>query len=307
MTTRTICLAGTLFLLCGGLLSADDPQASEPSDDGKTYRLQYSFAPGDVFRCRVTHLVSVETKIRGVTETAKTRSVSTKTWRIEEVAENGEITFTYSIEDAKMWQQLSGRQEIRYDSATDEEPPAEYKHVADLVGVPMATVTIDPTGRIVDREDARAQFNPGIGDLTMRLPDQPVRVGQQWATEGETVVRLPDARVKRIKTRQVYQLTKVQTGVATIEVQTQILTPVNDPVVESQLVQRIKRGEVKFDIDAGRVLSQQMDIDETVVGFNGPDSIMKYLARLSEEATDGPPDESSDESSVAGSTDNPLR
>jgi len=26
-----------------------------------------------------------------------------------------------------------------------------------------------------------------------------------------------------------------------------------------------------------------MDIDETVIGFSGPDSIMKYLARLTEE------------------------
>jgi hypothetical protein len=219
------------------------------------------------------------------------------------VADTGRITFTYTIEDVKMWQQLSGRQEIRYDSTAGDEPPPEYKHVADSVGTPMATVTIDSSGRIVDRENARSQFNPGIGDLTIRLPDGPVRVGQQWATEGETVVRLPDSRVKRIKTRQVHRLAKVQTGVATIEVQTQILTPVNDPAVESQLVQRIKRGEVKFDIDAGRVLSQQMDIDETVVGFSGPDSIMKYLARLSEETTD----EASDESTVAGSGGNPLR
>jgi hypothetical protein len=89
--------------------------------------------------------------------------------------------------------------------------------------------------------------------------------------------------VKRIKTRQVYTLEKVLTGIATISVRTEVLTPVDDPAVQSQLVQRVKRGEIKFDIDAGRVLSQQMDIDETVIGFNGPDSLMKYLARLSEE------------------------
>jgi hypothetical protein len=291
--------------LFAAALPADDQTASEPAPDadtagsGETYHLRYAFSPGDVLSSKVTHLVTVETKIRGVTETAKTRSVSTKTWRIDDVTPNGEITFTYTVEDAQMWQQLSGRQEIRYDSTSDEKPPAEYKHVAESVGEPMATVTIAPSGKILRRENARPQFNPGIGDLTIPLPDSAIKVGQKWSTEGETVVRLPDARVKRIKTRQLYELTKVQTGVATISVQTQILTPVNDPVVQSQLVQRVKRGEVKFDIDAGRPLSQQMDIDETVVGFNGPDSIMKYLSRLTEETTN--------EESVARSSRNTAR
>ena len=305
MTRLIICLTIVTLAALTAQLPADDQSASDSetavdvAGDSKTYQLRYVFSPGEVLRTKVTHLVTVETKIRGVTETAKTRSVSTKTWNIEDIAENGEITFTYTVDDAKMWQQLSGRQEIRYDSTTDEEPPAEYKHVAESVGVPMATVTISPDGKIVRRKNARPQFNPGIGDLTIPLPDRPVKVGQQWSTEGETVVRLPDARVKRIKTRQLYELTKVQTGIATIKVQTQILTPVNDPVVQSQLVQRVKRGEVKFDIDAGRLRSQQMDIDETVVGFSGPNSIMKYLSRLSEEAID--------EQSVASGSRNTAR
>jgi len=83
----------------------------------------------------------------------------------------------------------------------------------------------------------------------------------------------------------VYQLKKVQTGVATIAARTEVLTPVDDPAVQSQLVQRVKRGEVRFDVDAGRVLHQQMDIDETVLGFSGADSMMKYLSRLTEESS----------------------
>jgi hypothetical protein len=147
----------------------------------------------------------------------------------------------------------------------------------------MGTITVAPNGHILRRENARPQFNPGIGELTAPLPEKLVKAGQQWTTDSELPVRLADGEVKRIKTRQVYTLEKVLTGIATISVRTEVLTPVDDPAVQSQLVQRVKRGEIKFDIDAGRVLSQQMDIDETVIGFNGPDSLMKYLARLSEE------------------------
>ena len=119
--------------------------------------------------------------------------------------------------------------------------------------------------------------------MTVPLPAEPVKIGETWSTEGEMPIRLKDSPVKRIKTRQIYELKQVQTGVATIAAQTEILTPVDDPAIQSQLVQRVKRGEVKFDVDAGRVLQQQMDIDETVIGFSGADSMMKYLARLTEE------------------------
>ena len=70
---------------------------------------------------------------------------------------------------------------------------------------------------------------------------------------------------------------------ATIAVATQVLTPINDPKLQSQLVQRLQRGTIKFDVDAGRLIHKQMDIDQAVFGFSGPDSHMQYLARLTEE------------------------
>jgi hypothetical protein len=271
------------WALAAGVLAAADAAPSAGTDGAERYHLQYKFSPGEVFRCKVTHLTTVETKIRGAAETVKTRSASTKAWKIQSVDQAGNVTFTYTVEDVSMWQQLTGRPEVRYDSVRDKEPPDEYRHVAETVGVPLGTITIRPSGEILRRENARPQFNPGIGELTIPLPPGPVQVGDTWSTEGELPIRLKDGPVKRIKTRHIYELKNVQTGVATIAARTEVLTPVDDPAVQSQLVQRVKRGAVRFDVDAGRVLQQQMDIDETVIGFSGADSMMKYLARLTEE------------------------
>ncbi len=52
--------------------------------------------------------------------------------------------------------------------------------------------------------------------------------------------------------------------------------------MKSQLIQQLSRGEIKFDIDAGRVISKRLDWDENVIGFSGADSNMKYLARFTE-------------------------
>jgi hypothetical protein len=172
---------------------------------------------------------------------------------------------------------------VRYNSDTDDKAPPGYEQVAKSVGVPLATVTMDRYGRVIGRQDAHEQFNPGIGELTIPLPPQPVKIGNRWTVKDEVRVRLDDRTVKRIATQQVYTLESVETGVATISVETQILTPVDDPRVQSQLVQRMQRGTIKFDVDAGRLIRKQMDLDEQVIGFNGPDSNMQYLARFTEE------------------------
>jgi hypothetical protein len=97
------------------------------------------------------------------------------------------------------------------------------------------------------------------------------------------VVSLEDGEKKLIKTRQHYTLEKVASGVATIKVATQILTPNITPKVQSQLVQRLTEGTIRFDIDAGRVLSQQIDLDQRVLGFQGNDSSLHFLGRFTEE------------------------
>ena len=88
--------------------------------------------------------------------------------------------------------------------------------------------------------------------------------------------------IKIIKTQQTFKLVGVKTGVATIEVRNHILTPIDDPKLESQLLQRESSGTVKFDLDAGRILSQRMELDKRVVGFSGQSSSVHYETRFTE-------------------------
>ena len=48
------------------------------------------------------------------------------------------------------------------------------------------------------------------------------------------------------------------------------------------MVEREAAGRVRFDIDAGRILGQQMDIDKHVVGFRGEASSIHYVNRFCE-------------------------
>src|SRR5207302_7554319 len=168
--------------------------------------------------------------------------------------------------------------------SSDLNPPPEFANVAASVGKVLATVKIDPQGRILSRTNNQPLFNPGIGDLTIPFPEQAIKAGVTWSIQDELRVSLEDGTSKKLQTQQQYRLDKIEAGVATITVATQVLTPVNDPKLQSQIVQRLQQGTIKFDVDAGRLLHKQFDIDEEVFGFSGPESHMQYLARFTEES-----------------------
>ncbi len=232
------------------------------------------------------HRATVQTTIQGTSQTAETHSTSVKHWVIDDVADNGDITFTHSVESIDMWQKTQGRSEVRYNSQTDKETPPGYETAAASVGVPLTVITMNDRGKILDRVEKHSQ-PVSLLQLAVTLPETPVAIGESWSTPLDIDVVLKDGATKKIQTRQKYTLEKVSTEVATIKVDAQILTPIHDPTVEAQLIQRLSEGHLKFDIAAGRILSQQLDLDRHVINFSGPASSMHYLTRFTEKSLNG--------------------
>jgi hypothetical protein len=292
-TLVALAIVITMFSACVLWARGEDAKKSALSELEKAkqrvapaYKLGYRFQKDDVVRTKVVHLATVETKIKGTAQETKSRSISTRAWRIRDVDAAGNITFDNVVERLEMWNHVEGRQEVFYDSASGLTPPAEFAAVAASVGKVLATIKIDPQGRILSRANNQPQFNPGIGDLTVPFPPadkQPLKAGASWSIPDELRLTADDGTIKRVQTQQQYRLLKVEAGVASIAVETQILTPINDPKLQSQLVQRLQKGTIEFDVDAGRLIRKQMDIDQEVFGFSGADSHMQYLARFTEE------------------------
>jgi hypothetical protein len=251
------------------------------AEDATKYDLKYKFKAGEVLRNEVVHKATVETTIQGTSQTAETRTASVKLWKINDVKADGSITFTHMVENIDAWQKMQGRQELRYNSLTDKTPPEGYKDIAKSIGVPLTVITMDSRGKILKREEKLNQPNTNPTQITIPLPAEPVAIDHEWSIP-YTISLNSNRGVKQVDLRQVFTLKNVSTGVATIEVDTQILTPVNDPALEAQLIQRMTTGTVKFDIDAGRIISQLTELNRRVIGFNGPASSMHYLTRVEE-------------------------
>lgn len=261
-------------------LDAFDAATSKLGDH--TYRLAYKLTPGETLRYEVVHQAAVKTSVQGARQESHSRSSSGKSWKIKEVDADGNAVLTHIIDYIDMWSRTGGQNPIHYDSRSDDPPPPQYDNVAEMVNKPLSQITIDTSGKVLDRQDNVPQFDMGTGGITVPLPRTAVKQGAEWSTPGVVRVRDSEGRHKAIKTRQLYRLEKVATGVATISLRTEVLTPVDDPRIESQIVQRLSNGAIKFDIDAGVIRSRTLEWDEKVVGFNGPESNMAYVARLTE-------------------------
>jgi len=234
----------------------------------------------------VLHKATVETTIQGNRQTAETRTTSVKAWKVSDVKPDGTITFAHMVENIDMWHKMQGRQEMRYNSLTDKTPPQGFEDAAKRVGVPLSIITMDAHGKVINRDEKIDKGNGNPTPITVPMPAEPVAIGHEWNSPYSITLQTPSGGLKTIDLRQVYNLKSVATGVATISVETQVLTPLSDPGLEAQLIQHMTVGTMKFDIDAGRLISQVIDLDRRVIGFNGPASSMHYLTRVEETSLD---------------------
>ncbi len=249
---------------------------------GEEFLLRYNLEPGMVISSEVTHLAKTDTKVDSSEQNSHSRTESQKTWEVTRV-ENGEMTFEYKILEIDMSQRIGADMEIRYSSKSGDEPARQFQAAADSVGKVISTVTIDEQGMIVARSDETNPPNLGMGDITLPVPKKPIAVGATWEVPRELRIRREDSTVKTVRFRELFRLDKVSAGVATIAVRSEMLTPITEPQEEAQVLQQLSNGTIKFDVDAGRMISKELGWDKVVVGFSGAGSVMDYSARLEEQ------------------------
>lgn len=277
-------------------LSAADDAAAGPDEnqagaavsstpappDATEYDLRYKLATGDVLRYEVTHRASIRSTIDGTTQAAQTKTDSVKVWKVSDVLPSGDTEFISVVERVHMINQLPDRDPTEYDSEKDKTAPPGFEDVARAVGVPLSIIRMTPRGKVVRRDVKTPQQSVEEDTpIVVRLPEEPVVIGATWDNPFELQVTVQTGETKSIQTRRHYKLADVSHGIATIEVTYQVLSPI-DAHIESQLVQRLMDGEVRFDIESGRVVGQHMEVDKRILGFAGPASSLHYIMRMEE-------------------------
>jgi hypothetical protein len=245
--------------------------------------LEYRFEPGEKIDMDVSHRALTETTVGATSQSTETATDSRKTWTVVAVDDAGHATLEHSVDDVTMTSRTSDRGQIRWSSTSDDPAPPGYESVKASLGVPLSRLVVDRSGRLIERRDLRPCPPSSTGDLVVvPLPEGPVAEGAEWTVPQEVIVDVPGGVRKAVRTRLRYQITGIRDGIATIRVDTTVLTPIDDPRLESRLLERIWNGTIEFDIDRGRVLRRATGIDRRVVGFEGPESSVRYKSSLEE-------------------------
>ena len=169
-------------LLCPALPSARSDDAAAAPPGAEKYLLRYRFQPGEVLCWNVVHGCQIRTVAAGGKQTADTATASVKVWRVQTVRPDGTATLEHLVKDIDMRHRLTGRDEVHYNSRTDLHAPPGFEDIARAVGVPLCTVTIDAQGKVLARQQNPVKASvPGHGDITIRLPKEPIAVGQSWS------------------------------------------------------------------------------------------------------------------------------
>ena len=257
-------------------------QKAEAKQEDQTYDLQYKLERGDVLRYEVSHKASIRSSIDDTTQSAQTKTDSVKAWKVTDVLPEGYIEVTNVVENVHMINQLPDHDATEYDSTRDKIAPPGYEDAAKAVGVPLSIMQITPQGKVVRRDlKIRNQGADNDAPIVLRLPEKRVAIGETWDEPFEVQVKIKDNGTKMIQTRRHHKLSDVKNGVATIDVTYQVLSPI-DAQIETQIVQKLMGGQVRFDIEKGHVISQEMQIDKRVIGFAGPTSTMQYIMKMEE-------------------------
>ena len=281
-------MSRSLTLIAAAAISLACLPAHAASPGPAKHLLRYKFAMSEVLRYQVRHDTNMRTTMEDATQRLETHTDSVKAWKVTDVLPNGEMEFIHLVESVKMSNHEVGQPANKYDSTVDKQPPRGFESVASATGVPLLVVRITPEGVVTSREEKHGAM-PASPDMpiTLELPKEPVAVGERWTHAYDVPATKQSGAKMQVRTRRVCKLRQVKSGVATIDVEYQILTPV-EPFVVASLKERLTKGTVRFDIQRGRIIHQQHNVDKRILGFAGEDkpSSLHFVARLQERLID---------------------
>ncbi len=291
-------LIGVISL--SSVIAEDDPVAKAPAGDSNaTYKLAYKFQKGEVVRYETLHNVKFVSQFKGTEEVASNKTQTRKIYRVVSVNPDGSAELELIIEWVRMKADFgSGGLPVEFDSKDPAaKSQAKFADVLRNVGKPQARLQCAPSGKVTSIKEmslvapapAGAQAvqlkdvagNKDMDFLTV-FPDEPIAVGKSWVENSDLKVTVEDKLKETIKLQRKYTLESVTGNVATVSFQTSVLTPVKNPVIAIQLIQRETKGKLEFDLAKGAMISRNVDSNKSVINPAGNNTAMHSTSYLLE-------------------------
>jgi len=269
-----LCLIAALLLGNAWSAFADEPR----------HTLRYRFTAGESVYFS-SHNETARRFIQNVREIETNDSVDAlKHYQVLSVTPDGGAILELTIDRTRMSVD-NGTSLFIYDSMKDKDPPAAFQVIHGTVGRPWLRVTVNALGETTNYQTPAGLKVPESADYVSRvlpvLPEQPVAIGETWkepftvdAPNGDVEIEPGKPLTRPINMQRVYKLASVENGIATLDLRTEVLTAKRSPKEEVFIIQRKFTGTISIDMANGRLVGRHLEIDGSVVGYDGPMSAM---------------------------------
>ena len=267
-------LGATCFLL----LTCFAATAAAMADESVS--LRHQFEKGADFYLAKHENAQVVVSLESGDSTLSHTADSLRRFRVVDVAADGNATIRLEIVEIQMTATTS-EGSISYDSRSTTKPIEQFEEVAETIGKPLAEFVVTTKGEVVSVKpihESATELDTSAQSLEhpfVLLPDEPIAVGDRWSETLKTVVKLPEKLPESVKLKRNYVLESIDGDVAKVSWKTLVLTPIQDPTLEGEIVQRAFHGSYTFDVSAGGLVTRDAEASGDVVGFQGPGTHLK--------------------------------
>jgi hypothetical protein len=252
--------------------------------------LKYKWEANQIFYFDSTSLMSISTQKDTTAETAMNESRSFKHYRVISVDPDGNALLELIIDRVKMLARFGENDPLTFDSNSEAAPPPQLRGIRDGIGKPTARVQVSAYGTLKDvtrlgaaapGKGAVADNDPSNNFLTV-LPEMPTEIGGTWSEKIDVRVSVSKELTQNVTILRKFQLDAVEGNIARISMNSTVLTPVKDPMIIGQLIQRTPSAKIVFDIEKGQIVSRETRLDKTEIGVLGPNSSMRAVGEFVE-------------------------
>jgi hypothetical protein len=269
-----------LTVLAGLVLAS--AAAAQPAPTPAQFRWQV----GQVLTSRVDQTTTATDTSEGQTAETVVKLSLVKRWQVLAIDTQGAATLQMSLASLRTEVRNPDGKSVVFDSAV---PDPDNKEMAGYVGVPLAVLRLDATGKLLEVKESK--FGPASrfeSDLPFKLtlPGTVLAPGQAWERAFQIKMEPPQGTGEAYAAVQQFTVKAVADGRAVIGVTT-ILKAQPEAVAERiPLLAMQPEGEVVFDLATGRFRSARLRVEKELADHNGAGSKYRFVSTYTEEAVE---------------------
>jgi hypothetical protein len=250
----------------------------------QTAAWRFHWQQGQTLHYRVEHTTYVAEVVGGSKVETRSKVNLVRRWHVVAVDAQGVATIEMSITAMRNEQTRPNGEVMVFDSRElDKSTPALAEQLSKMIGQTLVVLCVDGLGRVVEVPKSTASRYEAEPPFGLTLPGNAINVGQSWERPYNIVLDPPLGAGEKYPATQKYACSKLEDGVATCAVTTNVPKMPESKADQLTLLQKLLEGEVGFDVQHGRLQSSRFVIDRQVQGHQGEGSSYRFQSTYTEQ------------------------